>query len=85
MVFVREALLSGIGFTQVGYPLAHGLKDFLNATSSDRFTAHSFVAESEGKDEHVGELFFLATDSTEGRGDAVLVAEVRPHAEDFTG
>jgi hypothetical protein len=73
----------GIWLTHVGYPLPHRQKGILDRIRSDRFVFLSFVAETDSKDDEVGELMLLSGDVSEVRTFSDGVAEGAPLSEDF--
>ncbi len=66
----------------MGDPLADGQECFVHGISADRLAGLAILAEPGTEDEEIAELVFLARDITEGRGDAMLLAEEFPEDED---
>ena len=68
--------------TQVGYPLANGCDSLQYCASADRLVLLATSSVSQSEHEEVGDLFFLS-ETTEGRGLAMVGAEVFPDTEDL--
>ena len=82
MIAVGPNLLVWIPLTQVGDPLAHGQKGFVDCVSAHRVVGLSLSSEAQGEDEEVTDLVVLARERTEGSGLAVFLTELGPSAED---
>ena len=83
MELASEALSAWIVSTQVGDPLAHCGKGGSHCISADGVVGLAFAAISDTEDEEISDFRFGRSDLTEGRGDALCVAEVGPEAKDF--